>query len=63
MVKEICVREGVKISELARRLGISRQALYKRLEGGMKVGSFVECIKALGYDLYIGKDGKVRRIE
>ena len=63
MVKEICVREGVKISELARRLGISRQALYKRLEGGMKPESFHECIKALGYDLYIGKDGKVRRIE
>ena len=51
------------ITELAERIGISRQALYKRLEGGMRYESFYECIRALGYELYYGKDGKVRKIE
>ena len=63
MIKAICASEGITITELAERLGISRQALYKRLEGGMRYESFYECIRALGYDLYYGKDGKVRKIE
>lgn len=63
MIKAICASEGITITELAERLGISRQALYKRLNGGMRYESFYECIRALGYELYYGKDGKVRKIE
>lgn len=63
MIKAICASEGITITELAERIGITRQALYKRLEGGMRYESFYECIRALGYDLYYGKDGKVRKIE
>lgn len=63
IVKAIAVRDGVSITELAERIGISRQALYKRLDGDMRARSFVECMEALGYTLYYGKDGKVRKIE
>lgn len=63
IVKAIAARDGVSITELAERIGISRQALYKRLDGDMRARSFVECMEALGYSLYYGKDGKVRKIE
>ena len=63
IVKAIAARDGVSLTELAERIGISRQALYKRLDGDMRGKSFVECMEALGYSLYYGKDGKVRKIE
>lgn len=63
IVKAIAARDGVSLTELAERIGISRQALYKRLDGEMRARSFVECMEALGYTLYYGKDGKVRKIE
>lgn len=63
LIKGIAKADGISLTELSERIGISRQALYKRLDGGMKVESFVECLRALGYDLYYGKDGKVRKIE
>lgn len=63
IVKAIAARDGVSLTELAERIGISRQALYKRLAGDMRAKSFVECMEALGYTLYYGKDGKVRKIE
>ena len=62
LIKIICITEGVSITELAQRLGISRQALYKRLEGDIRFSNFVECIEALGYELYYGKDGKVKKM-
>ena len=61
-IRAIAVNEGVTLTELASRLGISRQALYKRLNGDMKTSSFESCVRAMGYDLYYGKDGKVRKI-
>lgn len=63
IVKAIAARDGVSLTELAERIGISRQALYKRLDGEMRARSFVECMEALGYSLYYGRDGKVRKIE
>ena len=62
LIKILCITEGVSITELASRLGISRQALYKRLEGEIRFSSFTECLEALGYELYYGKDGKVKKI-
>lgn len=63
IVKAIAARDGISLTELAERIGISRQALYKRLDGEMRARSFVECMEALGYSLYYGKDGKVRKID
>ena len=62
IVKRIVREEGITISELSRRLGISRQAMYKRLGGDMRSESLIECIEALGYGLYYGKDGRVKRL-
>ena len=60
IIKRIAMEEGVTITELAERLGISRQALYKRLNGGMRYDNFVECIEALGYEIHYErfKDGE-----
>ena len=63
IVKAIAARDGVSLTELAERIGISRQALYKRLDGDMRARRFVECMEALGYSLYYGTEGKVRKIE
>ena len=63
LIRSIAMAEGITLTELSERLGISRQALYKRLDGGMTYEHFSETLKALGYDLYYGKDGKVRKIE
>lgn len=63
LIKGIAKADGISLTELSERIGISRQALYKRLDGGMKVESFVECLRALGYEVYYGRDGKVRKIE
>ena len=63
MVKMLAVKEGMSMTKLAEGMGISRQALYGRLSSDMKYSGFKECLEALGYDLYYGKDGKVRKIE
>ena len=62
LIKMIAVNEGISLTDLAERLGISRQALYKRLNGDMKISNFTECLNAMGYDMYYGKDGKVRKL-
>lgn len=62
LIKMIAVNEGISLTDLAERLGISRQALYKRLNGDMRSSCFAECLTAMGYELYYGKDGKVKKI-
>lgn len=61
LIRTIAVSEGITLTELAKRIGISRQALYKRLTGGMRVSTFESCLRAMGYELYYGKDGKVKK--
>jgi transcriptional regulator with XRE-family HTH domain len=61
-IKSIAANEGISLTELSERIGISRQALYKRLNGNMRTSSFVECLKAMGYELYYGKDGRVKKL-
>lgn len=63
LIREIMVRDGIKVSEVAERVGISRQAMYKRIQGDMKVSSFLGIMRAMGYEVYYGKDGKVKRID
>ena len=62
IIKILAVTEGITMTELAKRLGISRQGLYKRLEGDMMLSSFKECLEAMGYGLYYGKDGEYRKV-
>lgn len=62
VIRVIAVTEGIKMTEIAEGLGISRQALYHRLEGNMSYESFRECLKVMGYELYYGKDGEVKKI-
>ncbi len=61
-IKSIAANDGMTLTELSSRLGISRQALYKRLNGDMRSSSFIECLKAMGYELYYGKDGRVKKL-
>ena len=50
LIKVLATEEGITMTELARRLGISRAGLYKRLEGEMRTDKFKECLKELGYE-------------
>ena len=50
-IKKILKEERMSIGELAERIGISRQAMYKRLEGNMSSASFFECLKAMNYEI------------
>ena len=63
LIRILAITEDVSMNELANRLGISRQALYQRLEGRMYLDTAMDCLKALGYDLYYGKDGEVKKIK
>lgn len=63
LIREILARDGIKVSEVAERVGISRQAMCKRIQGDMKVSSFLGIMRAMGYEVYYGKDGKVKRID
>ena len=56
LIKVLALQEDMTMTEMAEKLGISRQGLYKRLNGTMRVDSLQECLKILGYDLYYGKD-------
>lgn len=53
----------MRVGEMSRELGISRQALYKRLNGRMKYETFSEMMKVMGYEVYYGKEGKVRKVD
>lgn len=55
LIRELLKAERVSVGELAERLKISRQAMYKRLEGNMSSASFLECIEALGYEVELKK--------
>ena len=62
LIKSLAVAEGITMTELANRLNISRQALYKRLNGKMLLETYEECLNTLGYELYYGKDGDIRKL-
>ena len=55
VIKRLLKAEGMSIGELADRIKISRQAMYKRLEGNMSSASFFECVKEVGYEIEFKK--------
>ena len=60
-LKRTLREERKSISEVAAMIGISRQAMYKRLEGNMSMSSFYEIAEALGYDVELRKRYDVQR--
>ena len=56
-IRKIMIEEGVGMSELARRLNITRQTLYRRLEGDIKYSNFESIVEALGYEVRIRRKG------
>lgn len=62
-IKAIAANDEISMTELASRLNISRQALYKRLDGDMRLSHFLKVMNALGYEIYYGKAGKARKFE
>lgn len=61
-VKGIMKENRITISEVAGKMGISRQALYKSLERDMGVERFLEIMEVMGYSVYYGKDGVVKKL-
>ncbi len=62
-IKGMAKRRGKGMGELAKDLGISRQALYKRLRGDMLVSHFSEMVEVLGGEVRVVEDGKARKVE
>ncbi len=63
MIKEIAAEEGITMKDLAERLNITRQALYKRLDGDLRTSSFLGIMEAMGFAIYYGKDGKAKKLQ
>ena len=56
IIKQILKQENIPQSELARRLGVSRQAVNIMLNNdNMTMNTAVKMIHAVGYDFYIEK--------
>ena len=54
--KQILKQEGISQSELARRMGISKQALSKLLkQDDLLVSTVIKVIRPLGYEFIIEK--------
>lgn len=62
IIKGLATMQGMTTADLANELGISRQALNKRLNGDIRISSLKQCLETLGYELYYGKDGQVNKL-
>ena len=56
-IKVLAAKQGVTMTDLAQRVGITRQALYHRLDHQIKFESFNELLEAMGIELGYAKDG------
>ena len=54
-MKILLIKEGTSITRLSEVIGVSRQALYSRINGDLKVSSLESILEALGYELKIVK--------
>ena len=57
MIKRIAEEEGIKISSVAKELGLTRQAMYKRINCDMRCSHFIETVEAMGYEVEVKKRG------
>jgi transcriptional regulator with XRE-family HTH domain len=49
-VQEICKEKGMSMQDLAKRMGITYQALYASISGNPTIGKIKEIAAALGVD-------------
>lgn len=47
-VQEICKQQGLTMQDLAKRMGVTYQALYAAVSGNPTIGKLGEMAKALG---------------
>lgn len=62
LIRVLAMTEDVSMTELAKRVGITRQGLYKRLDHGIEFEAVQEIFDILGYNLYYGKGDDIRKI-
>lgn len=62
LIKILALTEDVTLTDLAKHAGISRQGMYRRLDHGIGFEAAKELIEFLGYELYYGKDGEIKKI-
>lgn len=62
VVKRLAKEEGLTLNDVAKRLGIGRQALYYRLRRDMKVSTLEEILSVVGAELSYTKGGRSERL-
>lgn len=50
-VQEICKMQGITMQDLAKRMGVTYQALYAAVSGNPTIGKLGEMAKALGVNV------------
>ena len=57
IVKTMAKNQGITMTDLADKVGLTRQALYQRLDRQMRFESFNELVEAMGGTLYVAFPG------
>ena len=57
IIRTMAKNQGISLTELADKTGITRQALYCRLDRQMRFESFNELVEAMGGTLYVAFPG------
>ncbi len=52
-VQEVCKEQGLSMQELAKRMGVTYQALYASVTGNPTIGKIKEIAKALNVDYLV----------
>lgn len=50
-VQEICKEQGITMQDLAKRMGVTYQALYAAVSGNPTIGKLGDIAKALGVNI------------
>ena len=61
LTEHLLVDAGMNKTELAQKMGISRQALCNNLNRDMRISTFFKMVDEMGYKLYYTKDGKTMK--
>lgn len=62
IIKTMAKNRGITMTELAARTGVSRRALYHRLDHQMKVETFNDLVMAMGGTLRVEFDGRAKKL-
>jgi len=50
-IQDVCKEKGISMQDLAKRMGITYQALYASVSGNPTIGKLTEITKALGVEV------------